>query len=81
MKVGTWTNKGRVSFIDKISETVTDPLCKVGTDFFRFSELVIEPEPEKEIIKKMTMKSLHKRKSELLKELIIIQNEIELLKK
>lgn len=83
IKVGSWTNHGKVLFIDRISETVSNPLCKTSLTNLcshRISDLVLIDKPEEEIEKEIKIKSLIKEKFKLLKQIVFIEKEIEELK-
>jgi hypothetical protein len=72
IKVGDWTNQGRVLFIDNVSEKIPDPICKVSSTMActaRLSELVLEDEPQSEIDARMEKIEKEKQRKELLKQL------------
>ena len=80
IKVGSFTNHGKVLFIDKISETVPDPICKMSSTkacSHRLSELILVDKPQSEIEREMKIKQLMKDKFKLLDQLRLIEKEIE----
>lgn len=80
IKVGSWTNQGMVLFIDNVSESVPDPLCKVSSTMMcshRLSELFLVDKPQEIIEKEMKKKELMKQKHRLLKELSEIEKQLE----
>lgn len=83
IKVGSWTNAGRVLFIDTISELIPDPICKVSSTKLcshRLSQLILLPEPQSEVDKKIRLKQLMKEKHELVTQLQKVEAEIDSLK-
>lgn len=79
IKVGSWTNHGKVLFIDNISELCPDPLCKVSSTKLcshNLSELVLIEKPQSEIDKEIKIKELKKLKFDLTKKLQSIEKEI-----
>jgi hypothetical protein len=80
IKVGSWTNHGKVLFIDNISELVPDPLCKMSETMVcshRLSELILVDKPQSEIDKEIKLKQLMKEKHGLLKQLKAVEEQIE----
>lgn len=83
IKVGSWTNHGRVLFIDNISDLVPDPLCRMSTTkrcSHRLSELILVDKPQEEIEKESKLKRLMKDKNFLLKQIRDIDLEIDEIK-
>ena len=79
IKLGSFTNHGKVLFIDSISELVPDPLVKVSSTklcLYRLSDLILVDKPQTEIDKEQKVKELIKEKSKLLKQIIEIEKEI-----
>lgn len=77
IKIGSWTQHGKVSFMDRVSELIPDPLCKVGVRFFRLSELILVEKPQEDIDKEIRLKELHKEKSKLILALKLIDFKID----
>ena len=77
MKIGDWTNHGRLLFIDRICESIPDPLVKVSkSGFMRLSELMLEDEPQSEIDRKLKIKELKKEREFLSNKILLIDHEL-----
>ena len=79
IKVGSWTNQGRVLFIDRRSELVPDPLCKVSSTMLcshRLSQLFLVEKPQSEVDREAKILQLMGEKAKLQERLKEIDQEM-----
>ncbi|MEO6304482.1 MAG: hypothetical protein ABIP51_15060 [Bacteroidia bacterium] len=80
IKIGSFTNHGKVLFIDNISELIPDPLVKTSNSNLcskRLSDLIEVERPQEDIDKEIKIKQLIKEKFSLLKQIKLIEKQIE----